>query len=74
MARGKLPLIFTPNTLESMIEYTLISRIDGGTCRRALNEEESKVHYLRTKFEKEKVKNTSMDGFLILTKLCKLKK
>jgi hypothetical protein len=27
MARGKLPPIFTPNTLESMIEYTLILRI-----------------------------------------------
>jgi hypothetical protein len=25
MARGKLPPIFTPNTLESMIQYTLIS-------------------------------------------------
>jgi hypothetical protein len=24
MARGKLPLIFTPNTLESMIAYTFI--------------------------------------------------
>jgi hypothetical protein len=27
MARGKLQLIFTPNTLESMIEYKLISSI-----------------------------------------------
>jgi hypothetical protein len=27
MVRGKLPLIFIPNTLESMIEYTLISNI-----------------------------------------------
>jgi hypothetical protein len=27
MTRGKLTPIFTPNTLESMIEYTLISSI-----------------------------------------------
>jgi hypothetical protein len=27
MARKKLPPIFTPNTLESIIEYTLISNI-----------------------------------------------
>jgi len=27
MAKGKLPPIFTPNTLESMIEYTIISGI-----------------------------------------------
>ncbi len=27
MARGKLPPIFSPNTLKSMIEYTLISNI-----------------------------------------------
>jgi hypothetical protein len=32
MARGKLTLIFTPNTLESMIEYTLISSIMDRIC------------------------------------------
>jgi hypothetical protein len=32
MARAKLPLIFTPNTLESMIEYTLISSILNKIC------------------------------------------
>jgi hypothetical protein len=32
MARGKLPPIYTPNTLESMIEYTLISSILDKIC------------------------------------------
>ncbi len=32
MARGKLPPIYTPNTLESMIEYTLISSMLNGIC------------------------------------------
>jgi hypothetical protein len=32
MARGKLPPIFTPNTSESMIEYTLISNILNTIC------------------------------------------
>jgi len=32
MARGKLPPIFTPNTLESMIEYTLISNLLDSIC------------------------------------------
>jgi hypothetical protein len=32
MARGKLPPIFTPNTLESTIEYTLISSILDRIC------------------------------------------
>jgi hypothetical protein len=32
MARGKLPLIFTPNTLKSVIEYTLISSILDRIC------------------------------------------
>jgi hypothetical protein len=32
MARGKLPPIFTPNTLKSMIEYTLISSILDRIC------------------------------------------
>jgi hypothetical protein len=32
MARGKLTPIFTPNTLESMIEYTLISSILDRIC------------------------------------------
>jgi hypothetical protein len=32
MARGRFPLIFTPNTLESMIEYTLISSIHDKIC------------------------------------------
>jgi hypothetical protein len=32
MARGKLPPIFTPNTLESMIECTLISSILDRIC------------------------------------------
>jgi hypothetical protein len=27
MVRGKISSIFTPNTLESMIEYTLLSNI-----------------------------------------------
>jgi hypothetical protein len=32
MARRKLTPIFTPNTLESMIEYTLISNILDRIC------------------------------------------
>jgi hypothetical protein len=32
MARGKFSPIFTPNTLESIIEYTLISRILERIC------------------------------------------
>jgi hypothetical protein len=32
VARGKFPSIFTPNTLESMIEYTLISSILDRIC------------------------------------------
>jgi hypothetical protein len=32
MARRKLPPISIPNTLESMIEYTLISRILDRVC------------------------------------------
>jgi hypothetical protein len=32
MAKGKLPPIYTPNTLESMIEYTLISSILDRRC------------------------------------------
>jgi hypothetical protein len=32
MIRGKLPPIFTPNILESMIEYTLISSILNKIC------------------------------------------
>jgi hypothetical protein len=32
MARRKLSLIFTPNTLGSMIEYTLISSILDKIC------------------------------------------
>jgi hypothetical protein len=32
MARGKLTPIFTPNTLESMIEYTLISSLLDRIC------------------------------------------
>jgi hypothetical protein len=32
MARRKLPPIFTPNTLESMIEYTLIPNILNRIC------------------------------------------
>jgi hypothetical protein len=32
MVRGKLPPIYTPNTLESMIEYTLISSILDRIC------------------------------------------
>jgi hypothetical protein len=32
MVKGKLTPIFTPNTLESMIEYTLISRILDRIC------------------------------------------
>jgi hypothetical protein len=32
MARGKLPPIYTPNTLESMIKYTLISNILDRIC------------------------------------------
>jgi hypothetical protein len=32
MERGKLPLIFTPNTLKSMIEHTLISNILDRIC------------------------------------------
>jgi hypothetical protein len=32
MARGKLPPISTPNRLESMIEYTLISSILNKIC------------------------------------------
>jgi hypothetical protein len=32
MARGKLPSIFTPNTLKSMIEYTLILSIMDRMC------------------------------------------
>ncbi len=32
MARGKLPPIFTPNTLESMIEYTFILSIMDKIC------------------------------------------
>jgi hypothetical protein len=33
MARGKLPLIFTPSTLDSTIEYTLISSILDRICK-----------------------------------------
>jgi hypothetical protein len=33
MARKKLTPIFTPNTLESMIEYTLISSILNRICQ-----------------------------------------
>jgi hypothetical protein len=47
---------------------------DGGTCRRKLNERKNEMHNLRTKCEKEKVKNTSIDGLHVLTKLCKIKK
>jgi hypothetical protein len=47
---------------------------DGGTCRRELNERENKMHKLRTKCEKERIKNTYVDGLPILTKLCKIKK
>jgi hypothetical protein len=32
MARGKLPPIFSPNTLKSMIEYILISNILDKIC------------------------------------------
>jgi hypothetical protein len=32
MARGKLPSIFTPNTLESMIEYILTLSIMDRVC------------------------------------------
>jgi hypothetical protein len=32
VAKGKLPPIFTPNALESMIEYTLISSILDRIC------------------------------------------
>jgi hypothetical protein len=32
MVKGKLPPIFTPNTLESVIEYTLISSILDRIC------------------------------------------
>jgi len=32
MTRGKLTPIFTPNTLDSMIEYTLISSILDKIC------------------------------------------
>jgi hypothetical protein len=32
MAKGKLPPIFTLNTLESMIKYTLISNILNRIC------------------------------------------
>jgi hypothetical protein len=32
MARKRFPPIFTPNTLESMIEYTLISSILDKIC------------------------------------------
>jgi hypothetical protein len=32
MARRKLPPIFTPNTLKSMIEYTLIPSILNRIC------------------------------------------
>jgi hypothetical protein len=32
MARGKLPPIFTPSTLESMIEYMLFSSILDRIC------------------------------------------
>jgi hypothetical protein len=37
MARGKWPRIFTPNTLESMIEYTLISSILDIICEMTTN-------------------------------------
>jgi hypothetical protein len=34
---------------------------DGRTCRRELNERESKMQNLRIECEKERVKNTSID-------------
>jgi hypothetical protein len=34
MAKGKLSPIFTPNTLESMIKYTLISSIFERICEK----------------------------------------
>jgi len=35
---------------------------------------ESKMHNLIIECEKERVKNTFVDGFLVLIKLCKIKK
>jgi hypothetical protein len=32
------------------------------------------MHNLRTKCEKERIKNASMDGFLVSIELCKFKK
>jgi hypothetical protein len=40
MARGNFSPIFTPNTLESMIEYTLISSILERICEMSTNPEE----------------------------------
>jgi hypothetical protein len=47
---------------------------DGGTHKRKLNERETKMHNLKTKCEKEIVKITSIDGFLVSTNLYKIKK
>jgi hypothetical protein len=58
----------------SICSLNTIPSKDGGSCRKELNERESKMHKLRTKFEKEKRKNTYVDGLLVLTKLCKIEK
>jgi hypothetical protein len=47
---------------------------DGGTCMRKLNEKKRKMHNLKTKCGKKLVKNISIDGFPISTKLCKINK
>jgi hypothetical protein len=58
----------------SICSINIVPSKDGGTCRKELNERESKMHKLRTKSEKERIKNTYVDGLLVLTKLCKIKK
>jgi hypothetical protein len=46
---------------------------DGGTYRRELNERKNKMHNLKT-CEKERVKNTFVDGLLVSIELYKIKK
>jgi hypothetical protein len=47
---------------------------DGGTCRRELIERKWKMHNLRTKCEKQKVWNTSIDGLSVWKKFWNTRK
>jgi hypothetical protein len=42
--------------------------------KRELNEKKSKIHNLKIKCEKERIKNTSIDGLHVSIELCKIKK